>query len=69
MYIHVLSVLCALSYPQVPEEIDAANLRSGNLPVVLTPDIKRSIDLFLPWLRSDNKHPFIVVGPEGCGKE
>ena len=25
--------------------------------------------MFQPWLQSTNKHPFIVVGPEGCGKE
>jgi len=25
--------------------------------------------MFSPWLQASNKHPFILVGPEGCGKE
>jgi dynein heavy chain 2 len=25
--------------------------------------------MFQPWLESSHRHPFIVVGPEGCGKE
>ena len=40
---------------------------SSKLPVILTPDVKRSLDFFFPWLK-DDKQPFILVGPEGCGK-
>ena len=47
---------------------DLAN-QQGSLPVVLTPDVQRSLAMFKPWLQSTNRHPFIVVGPEGCGKE
>ena len=42
---------------------------SGYLPVIKTADIKRQLDFFNPWLQPDNKQPFILVGPEGCGKE
>ncbi|XP_041438616.1 cytoplasmic dynein 2 heavy chain 1 isoform X2 [Xenopus laevis] len=38
------------------------------LPVIRTPDIQRGLDYFNPWLGSDTKQPFILVGPEGCGK-
>ncbi|CAH2225380.1 cytoplasmic dynein 2 heavy chain 1 [Pelobates cultripes] len=38
------------------------------LPVIRTPDIQRGLDYFKPWLGSDTKQPFILVGPEGCGK-
>ena len=42
---------------------------SGQLPVVLTPDVQRNLTMFTPWLSGDNRQPFIIVGPEGCGKE
>lgn len=35
-------------------------------PVVLTPTIQRDIALVKPLL--DNNESFILVGPEGCGK-
>ncbi|KAM9321467.1 cytoplasmic dynein 2 heavy chain 1 [Gastrophryne carolinensis] len=38
------------------------------LPVIRTPDIQRGLDYFRPWLGSDSKQSFILVGPEGCGK-
>ncbi|XP_075448514.1 cytoplasmic dynein 2 heavy chain 1 isoform X2 [Ascaphus truei] len=38
------------------------------LPVIRTPDIQRGLDYFKPWLGVDTKQPFILVGPEGCGK-
>ena len=34
----------------------------------MTADVQRYIDSFNSWLQPDNKQPFIVVGPEGCGK-
>ncbi|XP_025088458.1 cytoplasmic dynein 2 heavy chain 1-like isoform X3 [Pomacea canaliculata] len=40
----------------------------SSLPVVRTSDVQRSLDYFMPWLDPDNKQPFIIVGPEGCGK-
>jgi len=38
------------------------------LPVIQTVDVQRFIDSFNAWLHPDNKQPFIVIGPEGCGK-
>ena len=37
-----------------------------NLQFPSAVDIQRNRDLIKPWL--DNCEPFIVVGPEGCGK-
>ena len=58
---------------KVPENLAVSSLatsQGGNsLPVVLTPDVQRSLDMFKPWLSSFNKQSFIVVGLEGCGKE
>ncbi|XP_057206860.1 cytoplasmic dynein 2 heavy chain 1 isoform X3 [Triplophysa rosa] len=39
-----------------------------NLPVIHTPDMQRGLDLFTPWLSSNHRQPFLLVGPEGCGK-
>ncbi|KAK7096855.1 hypothetical protein V1264_003902 [Littorina saxatilis] len=41
---------------------------ASSLPVVRTSDVQRCLDYFTPWLEADNKQPFIIVGPEGCGK-
>lgn len=37
-----------------------------NDPVVLTPDTQRTLLTIQPWL--DQNTPFVLVGPEGCGK-
>ncbi|KAL3878520.1 hypothetical protein ACJMK2_030860 [Sinanodonta woodiana] len=47
-----------------PEHFNNANA----LPVIKTADVQRGIDAFSAWLQPDNKQPFILVGPEGCGK-
>ncbi|OWF37256.1 Cytoplasmic dynein 2 heavy chain 1 [Mizuhopecten yessoensis] len=47
---------------------DNFTVSSGSLPVIRTGDVQRGLDYFMPWLQQDNKHPFILVGPEGCGK-
>ncbi|KAK7812802.1 LOW QUALITY PROTEIN: hypothetical protein U0070_019828, partial [Myodes glareolus] len=52
-----------------PESLTADDFSSGHsLPVIQTPDMQRGLDYFKPWLNSDTKQPFILVGPEGCGK-
>ncbi|KAA8593993.1 hypothetical protein FQN60_004827, partial [Etheostoma spectabile] len=38
------------------------------LPVIETPDMQRGLHCFFPWLTSQHRQPFMVVGPEGCGK-
>ncbi|NXV90779.1 DYHC2 protein, partial [Calonectris borealis] len=45
---------------------DFSNLQT--LPVIQTPDMQRGLDYFRPWLDFNNKQPFLLVGPEGCGK-
>ncbi|CAH8543326.1 unnamed protein product [Schistosoma rodhaini] len=47
----------------------ADSLASGRSPLVLTPDVRRSIDAFRCWLNNPlSKQSFLLVGPEGCGK-
>ena len=40
-----------------------------SVPLVLTPDVQRGLDMIRPLLTTHNKHSFLVVGPVGCGKE
>lgn len=52
-----------------PENLTADNFSNlQTLPVVQTPDMQRGLDYFRPWLDFNNKEPFLLVGPEGCGK-
>lgn len=54
---------------QATRDLSADNFTTGgSLPVVRTGDVQRGLDYFAPWLQPDNKQPFILVGPEGCGK-
>ncbi|XP_012944204.1 cytoplasmic dynein 2 heavy chain 1 [Aplysia californica] len=51
------------------EDLKAEHFMSSmSLPVIRTGDVQRALDYFLPWLDADNKQPFIICGPEGCGK-
>ncbi|CAM1329611.1 Uncharacterised protein at_DN1743, partial [Pycnogonum litorale] len=43
-------------------------LSSDTLPLIRTASVNRCIANIMPWLHPDNIHPFILVGPEGCGK-
>ncbi|KAK3801155.1 hypothetical protein RRG08_006872 [Elysia crispata] len=53
----------------VVSELTADNFMSSmTLPVIRTGDVQRALDYFLPWLEADNKQPFIICGPDGCGK-
>jgi len=38
------------------------------LPVIETPGMLRGLHGFSPWLTAQHRQPFMVVGPEGCGK-
>ena len=40
-----------------------------SVPLVLTPDVQRGLDMIRPLLTTHNKHSFLVVGPVGCDKE
>ncbi|XP_057314672.1 cytoplasmic dynein 2 heavy chain 1-like isoform X2 [Hydractinia symbiolongicarpus] len=55
---------------KVPDNLRVENFSSTKLPVILTPDVKRYLDFFSLWLKAeDARQPFILAGPEGCGKE
>ncbi|GMR54221.1 hypothetical protein PMAYCL1PPCAC_24416, partial [Pristionchus mayeri] len=38
-------------------------------PFVLTANAQANRDVVASWLRGNNRQPFIVIGPDGCGKE
>ncbi|XP_028320044.1 cytoplasmic dynein 2 heavy chain 1 isoform X2 [Gouania willdenowi] len=38
------------------------------LPVIETPGMQRGLHSFFPWLTAQHRQPFMVLGPEGCGK-
>ena len=67
----VCLVYCAIFLlVQLPDNLTLSELASsGALPVIRTPDQQRNQDSFQSWLHTNNKHSFIIVGPEGCGKE
>jgi dynein heavy chain 2 len=41
---------------------------SYSLPLVMTADVKRTLDVIGPWLNADTQQPFLLEGPQGCGK-
>uniref|UniRef100_A0ABM5FWF4 Cytoplasmic dynein 2 heavy chain 1 n=2 Tax=Agamidae TaxID=81953 RepID=A0ABM5FWF4_9SAUR len=52
-----------------PENLTADDFSNiQTLPVIQTPDMQRGLDYFKPWLGFESKQPFLLVGPEGCGK-
>ncbi|KAK2847119.1 hypothetical protein Q5P01_010118 [Channa striata] len=54
---------------QRPEGLTLEQLSHTNtLPVIKTPDMQRGLHFFSPWLTAHHRQPFMVVGPEGCGK-
>lgn len=61
---HRLSVYQA----HAQDELIIDSLTGQNLPVIQTVDVQRDIDMFDAWLQPENKQPFILVGPDGCGK-
>uniref|UniRef100_A0A7N6ADW8 Cytoplasmic dynein 2 heavy chain 1 n=1 Tax=Anabas testudineus TaxID=64144 RepID=A0A7N6ADW8_ANATE len=54
---------------QRPESLTLEQLSNTHtLPVIETPDMQRGLHCFFPWLTAQHRQPFMVVGPEGCGK-
>ncbi|XP_068440329.1 cytoplasmic dynein 2 heavy chain 1 isoform X1 [Clinocottus analis] len=52
-----------------PEGLSLEQLSHAHtLPVIETPDMQRGLHCFSPWLTALHRQPFMVVGPEGCGK-
>jgi dynein heavy chain 2 len=56
---------CLATYQfDIPSTIDV-----HHLPLILTPSVQSTLDTIRPWLSTDGLQPFLLVGPEGCGKE
>lgn len=54
---------------QRPEEVVLEQLcHTHTLAVIETPDMQRALHCFSLWLTDEHRQPFMVVGPEGCGK-
>jgi hypothetical protein len=41
---------------------------SSSLPLIMTADVKQTLDVIGPWLHDESPQPFLLVGPQGCGK-
>ncbi|GLH06946.1 Dynein heavy chain, cytoplasmic, partial [Gryllus bimaculatus] len=39
-----------------------------SLPLVMTADVKRTLDAIEIWLQTESRQHFLLVGPPGCGK-
>ncbi|RXG65468.1 Cytoplasmic dynein 2 heavy chain 1 [Armadillidium vulgare] len=50
------------------ENIDTSSLSINDNPIIMTASAKASLDSFNLWLQPETSQPFILVGPEGCGK-
>lgn len=49
-------------------QLKLSDFRSDGFPVVQTSDVKGTIETLMHWLNPDIRQPFLLVGPEGCGK-
>lgn len=49
-------------------QLQLSDFKSDNYPVVQTSDVKGIMATLLHWLDPGIKQPFLLVGPEGCGK-
>lgn len=50
------------------ESTENVKADSAEMPLILTSDALCSLDYFSSWLEMETQQPFILVGPEGCGK-
>ncbi|RCN33593.1 ATPase family protein, partial [Ancylostoma caninum] len=49
--------------------VNLDDLKGDTKPFILTASAQSNRDTVLSWLSNSNRQPFIVVGPDGCGKE
>jgi hypothetical protein len=54
-----------MDYENTQLELGTGN---SSLPLIMTADVKRTLDIIRPWLCADTRQPFLLVGPQGCGK-
>ena len=56
----------------VNEEPNESNTEALNnpsqLPIVKTAQLMRGVDGIMPWFDSKFRQPFLLIGPDGCGK-
>ncbi|KXZ45909.1 DHC7 protein [Gonium pectorale] len=50
----------------VGEELRERGMDDSDSTLVVTPEVTQNLLMLAPWLKS--REPFMVVGPEGCGK-
>ncbi|TRY75069.1 hypothetical protein TCAL_08574 [Tigriopus californicus] len=52
----------------IESNLSIGSFADDSFPLVKTADAKAAIDCLLPWLQPETQQPFLLVGPEGCGK-
>ncbi|PSN45380.1 Cytoplasmic dynein 2 heavy chain 1 [Blattella germanica] len=55
-------------YTMDNENIEQLGTSVSSLPIIKTADVKRTLDIIEPWLNIETQQPFLLVGPQGCGK-
>lgn len=60
--------LSALILAEVESRLSLSAFTDDGYPLIKTADTKATLDCIMPWLESESKQPFLLVGPEGCGK-
>eukprot|EP00754_Rhynchopus_humris_P016707 Rhum_TRINITY_DN14526_c0_g2::Rhum_TRINITY_DN14526_c0_g2_i1::g.95036::m.95036/K10414/DYNC2H, DNCH2; dynein heavy chain 2, cytosolic len=53
-------------YDATAEALSLDDCRGGAM--VKTVDVQRNYDVIRPWITTGSERPFLLVGPEGCGK-
>jgi dynein heavy chain 2, cytosolic len=62
------SILTVCLYKE-PNESNVDILNSpSQLPIIKTMQLQRGVDGITPWLDVKHRQPFLLIGPDGCGK-
>ncbi len=52
-----------------PNDSNAEQLNNpSQLPIIKTTQVLRGVDGILPWFDNKYRQPFLLIGPDGCGK-
>eukprot|EP01083_Nonionella_stella_P021956 60736_1 len=54
------------TFMHIETAISPKDISVNDPPIILTASVQRTLALIRPWLKA--REPFIVAGPEGCGK-
>ena len=52
----------------VERDLSLSSFSDDSYPLVKTGDIKYTLDCLMSYLDPENRQPFLLLGPEGCGK-